>query len=262
LPNWLAVMLHGPTATKPKLLPLTVHTVGVVDTRLTVKPELAEATSAAGGVPNVALAGALKLMLCGASAATTEKDCETGAAAAKLMLPGWLAVKLQVPADTSTRVLPVALHTLGVVDAITTGKADVALANNGAGAVPKRCGPGGANVMLWAVGKTTMLINTGAAPAKTKSPDWLATTMQLPAPNSVKSGVVVVGDSGVVVLPLTLQSAVVVETNDTTKPDDALATKGSGAAPSVGLAGTLKLMVWAAIAAAITNEFDTAAAAA
>ena len=66
-PAWLALMLQVPTATSVSVLPLTVQTLGVVDAKLTAKPELAVATSAGGVVPSVWLPGEVKLMLCAAA---------------------------------------------------------------------------------------------------------------------------------------------------------------------------------------------------
>ena len=67
LPAWLALMLQLPTATSVSVLPLTVQTLGVVEAKLTARPELALATSAGGVVPSVWLPGEAKLMVCAAA---------------------------------------------------------------------------------------------------------------------------------------------------------------------------------------------------
>jgi len=53
LPAWLASMMQVPAATRVNVLPLTVQMLGVVDAKLTVRPELAVATSTGGTVPKV-----------------------------------------------------------------------------------------------------------------------------------------------------------------------------------------------------------------
>jgi hypothetical protein len=86
-PPWLAVMLHVPTANKFKLLPAVLHTPGVLDTKLTARPDVALASKAGVGVPKRCAPGAAKLMLCGSSAAATLKLTVTGAAAAYVLSP-------------------------------------------------------------------------------------------------------------------------------------------------------------------------------
>ena len=72
-----------PAATSVKVLPLTLHTAGVMDARLTPRPELALATKAGGSVPRVWSAGVAKLMVCASKgAAPTVMACATGVAAA------------------------------------------------------------------------------------------------------------------------------------------------------------------------------------
>ena len=48
-----------------KVVPLTVQTVSVVETKLTVSPELAVAMRENGTIPNVTLGSALKVIVCG-----------------------------------------------------------------------------------------------------------------------------------------------------------------------------------------------------
>lgn len=53
LPTWLASTLQVPAATSVSVLPLAVQTPGLVDAKLTARPELALATSASGAPPKV-----------------------------------------------------------------------------------------------------------------------------------------------------------------------------------------------------------------
>jgi hypothetical protein len=137
LPVWLASTEQVPTATSVSVVPATVHTPGVVDAKVTVKPEVALALSAAGAVPRVWLPGDVKVMLCASGAAKTVKLRETLGAAAKVLLPTWLASTLQVPAATSVKVLPLTVQTPVVVDVNTTVRPEVELATRAGGAVPK-----------------------------------------------------------------------------------------------------------------------------
>ena len=80
LPAWLAVTEHAPAPSSVRLVPLTVQTPGVVDARVTVRPEDDVATSAIGAEPKVWFPGEAKVMVCGVGA--TEKLCWTSVAAA------------------------------------------------------------------------------------------------------------------------------------------------------------------------------------
>lgn len=63
------------------------------------------------------------------------------------------------------------------------------------------------------------------------------------------------------VVPLTVQMAGVVEANDTTKPEEAVATSAAGATPISWLPGAVKLMVCAANCAATVKVWATGVAA-
>ena len=83
LPAWLALMVQVPAATSVSVLPLTVQTLGVVEAKLTGRPELALATSVGGATLMIWLPGELKVMVCGVNgAAETVKVRDTVAAAA------------------------------------------------------------------------------------------------------------------------------------------------------------------------------------
>lgn len=96
------------------------------------------------------------------AAGATVKLRDTMAAAAKVELPGWLAVTEQAPALTKVTVVPLTVQTLGEVEANDTAKPDVDVAVKAAGTRPQLVLTGAAKVMVWAV--------RGAA-ATTK--DWL-----------------------------------------------------------------------------------------
>lgn len=84
-------------------------------------------------------------------------------------------------------------------------------------------------------------------------PAWLASTLHAPAATSVK------------VVPLTVQTLLVVDANETGSPELAVADSAGDAVPTVGLAGAVKVtvMVWASKGAAATvMVLDTTAAAA
>lgn len=76
--------MHVPAASKVKVVPLTLQTLGVVEAKLTGRPELAVAASAGVGTPTVGLDGALNVtvMVCACSAAATVMLCDTAVAAA------------------------------------------------------------------------------------------------------------------------------------------------------------------------------------
>ena len=103
-----------------------------------------------------------------AGAAATENVLDTIAAAAKLLLPAWLATIVQLPGETSVSVLPTTVHTGVVVDANDTVRPEVAVATSEGGAVPIVWLPGDANVMVCAVSgaaATLKVFDTGAADA-------------------------------------------------------------------------------------------------
>lgn len=81
-PDWLASIVQSPADTSVRVVPDTVQTAAVVDAKLTARPEVALADSAAGVTPNVCAPGDVKLMLCavgagaGAGAGAGEGDGE------------------------------------------------------------------------------------------------------------------------------------------------------------------------------------------
>jgi hypothetical protein len=165
-----------------------------------------------------------------------------------LALPAWLALTEQLPAPTRVSVEPLVLQTSGVVDANETTRPDVDVATRAAGAVPSVWLPGDGKLMVCTPGATVNVRETVVAAAKLLLPAWTASTVQVPAPISVNA------------LPLTVHTLVVVETNDTVRPELAVATRAGAAAPKLRFPGVAKVMVCAV--GATSNEFETTAAAA
>ena len=163
MPAWLATMVQVPAATSVSVVPLTVQVLGVVELKVTARPELALAASGGGGVPRVWLPGEAKVMVCDAFATVMTRDTVT--AAAKMLLPAWLASMMQVPAATSVSVVPLAEQVLGVVEAKLTGRPELELATNAAGALPSVWLPGEAKVMVCAAAEIVKTRDTVAAAA-------------------------------------------------------------------------------------------------
>jgi hypothetical protein len=79
-PAWLAVIEHPPPATIVTVLPVTVQTCVVLETKLTASPELAVAAMLNGDTPYVTSLNAPNATVCDAE--LTVKLCATGVAAA------------------------------------------------------------------------------------------------------------------------------------------------------------------------------------
>ena len=140
MPAWLASTVHAPAATNVSVVPLTVHTLLVVDAKDTGRPELAVADSAGDAVPTVGFAGAVKVTVmvwASNGAGATVMVLETAAAAATLVLPAWLAVMVHEPALTSVSVVPLTVQTLGVVEASVTANPEFDVATRAGVAVPR-----------------------------------------------------------------------------------------------------------------------------
>lgn len=140
------------------MIPLTVQTDTVVEAKLTGSPDVALADSGADIGAGVALTsvwspGEVNEMFCadklGPEAAFTTKLTVTGVAAAKDVLPAWLAVKVQVPTDNSVSAAPLTEQTFGVVEVIDTLRPEVELAVKLTDGVARVRSPGDANPMLW-----------------------------------------------------------------------------------------------------------------
>ena len=139
LPAWLASTLHAPAATSASVVPLTVQTLCVVEAKETVKPDEAVADSAGDAVPTVGLAGAVKVtvMVCACKGAgATVMVLDTVAAAAKLVLPTWVALIVQLPALSKARLVPLTVQTVVVAADSVTAKPELDDATKAGVAVP------------------------------------------------------------------------------------------------------------------------------
>jgi hypothetical protein len=163
LPAWLAVTLHVPVDTSVSVLPLTVHTDGVVEAKPTAKPEVAVAVRVTEPAVSNWLPGEVKVMVCERCA--TVKLLATDVAAAYVALPAWLAVTVQVPAETSVSVLPLTVHTALVLEAKPTARPEVAVAERLTVPAPSTWLPGEVKVIVCGVAATVMLLVTEGAAA-------------------------------------------------------------------------------------------------
>ena len=160
-------------------------------------------------------------------------------------------MRVQEPALTKVRLVPLTVQTPAVVVLSATASPELDVAAKAGVAVPRAWLPGVTKVMVWLACNTMKLRGTMAAAAKVVSPAWLAVTAQLPALTSVT------------VVPLTEQTLGVVDAKDTASPEVAVALKAGGTTPQVVLAGLAKVMVCAVSGAAATmKDWLTAAAAA
>ena len=137
--------------------PEIVQTLGVSETSVTVKPEVAVAPEAKV-VDALMPVGCAKLMVCGVSDETA-KFWVTGAAAPYELLPAWVAVIEQVPEAPAkiTMFKPETVQTPGVFEVSVTVKPEVAVAPDAMvwfGAFE----PGLLKVIVWAFG-TTFAVN-------------------------------------------------------------------------------------------------------
>jgi precorrin-4 methylase len=142
-------------------MPETVQTAELVEAKVTGNPELAVAESVKG-VPTVCAPGLAKLIVCAST--LTVKLCETGTAAAYVVLPGCVAWRVQVPSDRNVVALLETVQTLGVVEAKLTSKPELAVADSAIG-IPTVCPPGLAKLIVCASSLTVKLCETELAAA-------------------------------------------------------------------------------------------------
>jgi hypothetical protein len=95
----------------------------------------------------------------------TVKLCWTGVAAAKLVLPHWVAVIPQVPPLSKVTVFAETVQTAGVVEAKMTGRPEEAVAVKLNGAEPKVAAGRAAKLMVCVSPLTVKLCCTGVAAA-------------------------------------------------------------------------------------------------
>jgi hypothetical protein len=122
-------MVQGPAATSVTVAPDTVQTDGVVEAKLTARPEEAVAPSGNEPVSNDRLASAPKVMVW--PPGVTWKLWFTGVAAAQFAVPACVAWMVQVPTATSVTVAPDTAQMEGVVEAKLTVRPEEALAPTG-----------------------------------------------------------------------------------------------------------------------------------
>ena len=175
MPGWVAEILHVPVATRTAFVPLTVQVEGVLDAKDTVRPDVEVAASGTGPEFIVALARVGKTIVC--DPGLMVKLCVTGGALVKFALPDWVAVRVQVPAETGVirkvagnkgqaRVLighepspirgiaeVVTLHTEGVVETMETGRPEDAVATTATGSRRTVVPVGAVAVMDWGPGE-------------------------------------------------------------------------------------------------------------
>ena len=132
---------------KVAVVPLTVQMPVVVEANDTARPELAVAESVSG-VPTVCVPGFANVMVC--DLPFTEKLCETGVAAAYVLLPACVAWIVHVPEAMNVAVVPLTVHTLVVCEAKLTARPELAVAESVSG-VPTVCVPGLLKVIVCGV---------------------------------------------------------------------------------------------------------------
>jgi hypothetical protein len=207
LPAWVAWMVQVPVAISEAVVPETEQTAGVVEAKLTGRPEVAVAESAT--VPPTDWAAiAPKVMVC--DFAFTAKLWETGAAALYEPLPACVAWMVHVPVAISEAVVPETVQTAGVVEAKLTGRPESDVADS-ATVPPTDCAAIAPKVMVCDFAFTAKLWETGAAALYEALPAWVAWMVQVPA---------VISEA---VVPETEQTAAVVEAKLTGRPESDVA---------------------------------------
>lgn len=149
-PACRAETLQMPASTPVSMVPLRVQIVGLVDVKRTGKPEVLVTTkfTVAGRVSVLGVEGA-KLMLCVLSAgATMVMALLSGGAGFQVASPVWDAWIWHVPRFNPVRVVPLMLHSVGLLDVKRTAKPEVALAER-LSVVPRTSVAAGAKLMLW-----------------------------------------------------------------------------------------------------------------
>lgn len=134
LPDWLAVTVQLPPPAMVRVEPASVQTLDGLAIKLTGRPELAVTERVMGDAPYVTGARAAKLMVW--DALLTVRVCETGVAAAYVVLPAWLAVTTQDPAPAMARDEPDREHTVDGLALKLTGSPELADAERVIGAAP------------------------------------------------------------------------------------------------------------------------------
>lgn len=139
--------MHVPVASRVSVLPDTVHTDAVDEAHDTMSLLDAVARSVNGVCRRVNDEGSFNLSLW--LALVMEMDFVTGAAAAKVASPLWLAVTVHVPVATNVSKFPETVHTAAVEDAYDTGRVLVAVPDSRYGVCRRVSDAGGLNVNVW-----------------------------------------------------------------------------------------------------------------
>jgi len=223
-------MVQVPTATSVTIAPDTVQKDGVVEAKLTARPEEAVAPTVNGAVPKGWLESAPKVMVWLPD--VTWKLRFTAVAAAQLVLPDCVAWMVQVPTATSVTVAPDTVQKDGVVEAKLTVSPELAVAPILNGVVPNGWFKSVAKVMVWLPAFTWKPWFTGVAAAQLELPVCVAWMVQVPTATSVT------------VAPDSVQKEGVVEAKPTASPEDAVAPTLNGAVPKGWFESVAKLMVW------------------
>jgi len=230
LPTCVARLVQVPAATSVTVEPDTVHTAGVVEPKLTVRPEDAVALTANGAVPNGWFESVPKAMVW--LPFVTWKLWFTAVASAQLVLPPCVAWMVQMPAATSVTVEPDTVQTAGVVEPKLTVKPEDAVALTAKGAVPNGWFESVPKAMVWLPFVTWKLWFTAVAAAQLVLPPCVAWMVQVPAATSVT------------VAPATVQKAGVAAEKLTARPEEAVALTAKGAVPNGSFESAPKVMVW------------------
>jgi hypothetical protein len=136
-------MVHVPALTLVTVEPLTVQTAGVVELKVTARPELAVALTVE--VPaSASVAGAKVIVPMVWLALPIVIFWVTCVAALYVEFPAWSAATVQVPADTPLTIESTTVQTAGVVELKVTARPELAVAL--AVVVPPTASVAGVNV--------------------------------------------------------------------------------------------------------------------
>ena len=210
-----AVSVHFPGVTTVTTLPLTVHTLGVLDVYVTGKPADDVPDNLKLVVPTGCIPIPGKVITCAAFIDTSR----TTSVAASYRIPFNVpapadALIVHVPGTILVTVVPLTLHTLGVLDVYVTGKPDEAVAATAKLVVATGRGAIAGNVTVCALLILMVLVTLVAAVYVVPlfvPPAWAAVIRHAP------------GVTTVTVVPLTVQMLGDADVNVTANPDEAVA---------------------------------------
>ena len=216
LPPWSALIVQVPVLTNAIVAPFAppvVQTAGVDELKLTVRPELAVATTVRLSSNRLSAKAANEIAWL---PFVTWKDCCTCGAAFQFELPAWFAFTVQVPTDTNVTLVPATEHTPGVADENATAKPDDAVADTVTGLSSNRLSAKAANEIAWLPFVTWKDCCTCGAAFQLELPAWFAFTVQVPT------------ETNDTLVPDTEHTAGVADENATAKPEVAVAPTVTG----------------------------------